>query len=314
MEIRYERVYHLEFVAGIDKNARVCTLRYHRAVVERGAFECAAGRCANGDDSAARGSCRVDLLCRLLGNGEKFAVHNVLVYFFYLDGAESAEAHVEHNGHDLNTHSAYLIEKLLREVEPRRGRGGRAFLARIHSLVVAVILKLCRDVGRQGHFADGIENGIKRFSVFAAVIEFYDTAAVLRRREYRCAELAVAENDLCPLFKPSAGARKHLPRVQLLLAQKHEFNVRRALAHLFAVDARGNNLGIVDYKHVAGAQIFRNIAENFMFYSFFVLMKHHKPCFVALFVSVLRNKLLGQVKCEIARFKVCFCKFVSYHS
>ena len=217
---------------------------------------------------------------------------------------------------DFDAHTADFFEQLLGEVQSRGRRCRGTFLARIYGLIVAVVFELLCDVGRQGHSADFIENGIEIPSAALVVFKSDNPVSVVRHFVDDALEQTVSESDASALFQPFAGAHNRFPNVERALAQQQTFRVRAlgaVLSDFLSVNARRNDLGIVDDEHVSGAQIVRDIAENPVRDSAGFSVEHHESRVVAPLGRMLGDERFRQLKEKIRGFKPCGRQFIFYH-
>ena len=302
MEVGYQGVHRLEFIAGVDENAGFSGGRADGAVGVGDALQNAAGGGANGDYSTTHSAAAVYLGGDLLGDAEILAVHLVLLDALHLYGAEGAESNVQSDLAVAHAHLADTLQQLLGEVQTRGGSGGRALLFRIDGLVVVLFLQLFRYVGRQGHISYLVEHLVDILIFFGIVIEPDGAVAPIHDIGDGGAEdpsEAEGGADLCPL----SGADEGLPLATLQRAQEEQLHIRAGLVGL-SEKPGGNDLRGIDNQHILGAQVVHDITEYPMRHGTLGAVEHHQPTAVPLGAGALGNKLLGQLVVKIRGHKV----------
>ena len=88
-------------------------------------------------------------------------VHFVFEDIVLLDGTERPKPDVERHVCRIDTHYARFGELRLREVKSRRGSRRRARLAAVYRIVAVFIFQLFRDVRRQRHLSNSVQNIVK---------------------------------------------------------------------------------------------------------------------------------------------------------
>ena len=162
-------------------------------------------------------------------------------------GAEGAEAHMQ--GHFGNVHAlgADGIHQFRGEVQASCGRCGAAKLLGIDGLVLALILQLLCDVGRQRHFAKFVQLFIKRLSI---VIKCNVLVAIFHGLIHHSSQGAIAKAHLRAGLHPLAGLCKAFPLVTFDLTQQKQLTHSTG-GLLDAHDAGRQDLGIVYHQQVA---------------------------------------------------------------
>ena len=182
----------------------------------------------------------------------------------------------------------------------------RAGLLCVNGLIIVVVFKLFSYIRRERHFADPVQYRKQRFPAGAVIIEGNDSVSVLDYLVNRRGQNSVAEGNPCPLAQSPAGADEHLPTVKRFLTEKQKFAGCTALAELFTIYSRRNDLRIVYNKDVARAEILRYIAEYPVLKGLCFPIHNEKPCGVSRLAGVLRYQLLREVKIEIRCFQFRF--------
>ena len=189
-------------------------------------------------------------------------------------------------------------------MQPRGRRGGAAVHLGVDGLVARLVFQLFVDIRRQGHLAEAVEHILKH----ALVEEAHGAPAVLADGQDFRDELAVAEHEARAGLGLFAGLEDDLPIRQVQPTQEQELN-RAAGAFLHAVQARGDDAGLVDDQHIAGVQVVDHIAEDFMLNRAGIAMVDEQAAAVARLDGRLRDQLLRQVIIKITGFHVhsLFC-------
>ena len=206
-----------------------------------------------------------------------------------LHGAEGAQTNVQCHLGNADTLGADGVHQLRGEVQAGRGCGRAAQLLGIHGLILALILQLLCDVGRQRHFAKFVQLFIKGLGI---VIECNVLVAVLHGLVHHSGQAAVTKADLGADLHPLAGLCQAFPLVALDLTEQRQLT-DCAGGLLDAHDAGRQNLGIVYDQQVAGLQIFRQVAEDPVLDAVVFLAQDHQACRVAGACRFLRNELFG---------------------
>ena len=216
-------------------------------------------------------------------------MHLVVGDLVLLHRSEGAQTNVQGDLGNADPHGADGVHQLRGKVQPGGGSSCAAQLLGIDGLVLALILQLLCDVGRQRHLAKFIQLFIKRFGI---IIECNVLVAVLHGLVHHGGQTAVAKAHLCAGLHPLAGLCQTLPLVALHLPQQQQ------LAHgtgrlLDAHDAGGQHLGIVHHQKISRLQKFRQVAEHLVLDAVVFLAQHHQPCRVSGVSRLLCNEFFG---------------------
>ena len=258
VEVGDEAVDAVELDAGIQEDGRVAAAGFDLAVLGGDGLQGAAAGGADGDDAVPGGLGLPDALGGLLADGVPLAVHLMVGDLILHHGAEGTEAHMQGHFGDADPLGAEGVHQFRGKVEACRGGGGAAQLLGIDGLVLALVIQLLGDVGRQRHFAKFVQLFIKGLGV---IIECNELVAVFQRLVHHGSQGAVAEAHLRARLHPLAGLGQAFPLVALDLAEQQQFT-DCAGGLLDAHNAGRQNFGIVDDQQVAGFQIFRQVAED----------------------------------------------------
>ena len=144
-------------------------------------------------------------------------MHLVILDGLLVDRAEGAQADMQRNLGNVNAHRTDGVHQLRGEVQTGRGGGGAAQLLGVNGLVLALVLQLFGDVGRQRHLAELVQLLIQRFGVIGKGNIF---VAVWQSLIHHSRQAAVAELHLSACLHPLAGAGQALPGVPFHLAQQ----------------------------------------------------------------------------------------------
>ena len=152
-------------------------------------------------------------------------------------------------GHFSNVHAlgADGIHQFRGEVQAGRRGCSTAKLLCVNSLILALILQLLCDVGRQRHFAKFVQLFIKGLGI---VIECNVLVAVLHGLVHHGGQAAVTKAHLRAGLHPLARLCQTLPLVAFDLTQQKQLTHSTG-GLLDAHDAGGQDLGIVYHQQVA---------------------------------------------------------------
>ena len=289
MEVGDEAVDAVELDTGIQEDGCVAAAGFDLAVLGGDSLQGAAAGGADGDDAVPGGLGLPDALGGLLADGVPLAVHLVVGDLILHHGAEGAEAHMQGHFGDADPLGAEGVHQLRGKVEACRGGGGAAQLLGIDGLVLALVIQLLGDVGRQRHFAKFVQLFIKGLGV---IIECNELVAVFQRLVHHGGQGAVAEADLRARLHPLAGLGQAFPLVALDLAEQQQLT-DCAGGLLDAHDAGRQDLGIVYDQQVAGLQIFRQVAEDPVLDAVVFLAQDHEARGVTGGRRLLCNELFG---------------------
>ena len=175
-------------------------------------------------------------------------MHLVVFDFFLADRAEGAQAHMQGDEDLLTALVLNLLQQLLGEVQAGRGRSGTATLAAIYRLVALLVLQGSSDIGRQGSFAQAVENLLEN--------------TIIGKAYYATTKIGVVDNLTGKLFAELdfgthlqlfAGTHQNLPIGGILAGQQKHLHMGTGV--LKAVQTGRDNSGIVKYQHITGMQI-----------------------------------------------------------
>ena len=102
MEVRDKRVDAFEFVGGIDKDTRIAGTRGYESAFVRNRFKRPYARRSYRDNPSALAFCPIDFFGVLLVYFIELGMHFVLCNVVHLNGAKSAESHVQKNPCELH--------------------------------------------------------------------------------------------------------------------------------------------------------------------------------------------------------------------
>ena len=103
----------------------------------------------------------------------------MLLDLINLNRSEGTKTYVQSNLTVANALGLDLLKELVREVKTCGRSSGRALLLGIYRLVIALVLKLLGDVGRQGHIAYCIQNLVDGLVFFGIVIKSDNAVATV---------------------------------------------------------------------------------------------------------------------------------------
>ena len=293
MKVRHKGINDLEAIARIDEDVRPAALRRNDALRLGRRFQRADRRRADGDDTAARRLRAADQSCRLLGQLVILAVHLVLFDLFHVHGAKRSESNVERDEADMDSLRLEFGKLLLCEVQTRRRRSRRTFLAAVDRLVALLVLQSLMDVRRQRRFSQAVENLLE----YAFIAELHDAPAEIRMRHDLSAKFVGKADNLSHL-RLLAGAHQGLPRIPVEAAQQKHLDMRaRRLAP--AIETCGKDACIVQNQGVAGREKRAQVIEMTVLYRLRRRVEHHESRCVARFDRFLRDSFLRQFVIKI---------------
>ena len=233
-------------------------------------------------------------------------MHLVVLNGFLIHGTEGAQADMQRNLGNVDAAGADRIHQLRGKVQARGGRGGAAQFLGVDGLVLALILELLRDVGRQRHLAELVQLLVQCLGV---VGKGHILIAVRQRLVHHGGQAAVAELHLRARLHPLAGAGQTLPGIALDLAEQQQL-ADSACGHLGAHQAGRQNLGVIDNEQIALFKIMRQLMEYRVQDLIIFAVQHHQTGGIAGVGRLLRDQLLRQVVPEI--FFEHFCIILFY--
>ena len=273
MEVGYQPVYHLEFVAGVDEDTGVLgeyrgvgsgqrgialvgsRRREQLRLYSRGGFQRAAGGSPDGYHAPAVSLAAAYLLRGYLRDGVVLDMHFVVEDVLLLDRAERPEPDVQRDVGGVNALVRELAEHVLREVQTRRRSGCGAGLAAVYRVVAVLVLELLGDVGRKRHLTYPVED----IEEIPLECESDKAVALVHDVEYLRGEPLREIHDSAWL-QALSGVHQRFPLGEAQPLQQQEFHVRPRAAFR-AVDTRREYLAVVHHQQVAGVQVVRDVVE-----------------------------------------------------
>ena len=222
-----------------------------------------------------------------------------------LDRAEGAQPDVQHDRRDGDTLIPQFLQQLPGEMQSGGRCGGGAFGAGIDGLVAVVILQLLGDIGRQGHQPDLVQNVVDILVFFVVEGEPDEAVPFLQDVRHLAREDAVSEDTARAYPRPLTRLDQALPRIQLVLAQEQKLQPCLLPALGVPIQARGNDLGVVDDQNVLRGNIVRDIIEMPVFDRTVRPVDDHEPGGVAAVGGMMGYQLRGQVVGEIRGLQIC---------
>ena len=305
VEIGYQRVGRLETVAGIYEDSGISADGMNDSVIVRNALECTARGSSDADCASACSAAAVDDICALFADGNIFGVHDVLADILLLDGAEGSETDMEHDGHDRNSLRLDALKKLGGKVQSRGRRGGRTLALRIYCLIAGLILKLRRNVGRQGHYSDLGEHVVYVCKTIFVVFKTNESISFLDYILNRCNQNSISEDHLHSDAGAFSGLDESFPKIVSALTEKEKFDHSLFSALGMAVKTCGNDLRIVYDEGVALVQTVDYIVKVLVFKLAALAVNTEKTRGVAGLCGVLCDLLFGQKIVKIRGAKAC---------
>ena len=247
MEVRDKAIDAVELHARVQKNGGVAAAGADLAVLCGNGFQCTAAGGTHGDHTMPCGFGVADHLSGLFIDAVPFAVHFVIRDLILLHRAEGAQTHMQ--GHFSNVHALGTdgIHQLRREMQAGRRGCSTAKLLCVDSLILALILQLLCDVGRQRHFAKFVQLFIKCLSV---IIKCNVLVAIFHGLIHHSSQGAIAKAHFGAGLHPLAGLCQTFPLVTFDLTQQKQLTHSTG-GLLDAHDAGRQDLGIVYHQQVA---------------------------------------------------------------
>ena len=289
MEVGDQAVDAVELHTRIQEDGGVAAASFDLTILGSSSLQRAAAGGAHGDDPVARGLGLADAAGGLLADGVPLAVHLVVADLVLLHRAEGAQTNMQCDFGNADAHSAEGVHQLRGKVQPGGGSSRAAQFLGVNGLILALILQLLCDVGRQRHLAKFIQLFIKRFGI---IIECNVLVAVLHGLVHHSGQTSIAKAYLRAGLHPLAGLCQALPLVALHLPQQQQ------LTHgtgglLDAHDAGGQHLGIVYHQKIPRLQKFRQITEHLVPDAVVLLAQNHQPRRIPRGCRLLCNELFG---------------------
>ena len=294
VEIGDQSIHHLEAVARVNEDVCPAAGGSHSAILRRPALQCAAGRCANADHTAAVFLGFVDDIGSLPGDDAVFRMHLMLRDLVLFHRAEGAQTHMKGDIAQLDAHSLDLLQQLRGEVQSRRGGRRRADHLRINRLIALLILQFSLDIRRKRHPAQLLQNLKKD----AFVLKMYQPVAIGQNLLHLRLKLTFSKGNTGTLAQLFARAHKTLPHVASLVHQQQDLH--RAAGRTVADEPGRQHPGVIQHEAVPGAQELGQVIEMMVADLTGGLVQCHQPGAVPAVKWSLRNELLGQVIVKIA--------------
>ena len=166
VEIGHQHIDSAEAVTRGDEDGGIALERLYLALRRGGAFEQPQTGCADADDAAAGGVDGIQGRGGIGGDHAPFGVHPVVGRVVGLDRQEGAGPDMQGQGMGRDATGLQGLHQGRGEMQASRGCRDRPVQLREHGLVVrevtVVLGPLGRDIGRQGHDADGPDGVVER--------------------------------------------------------------------------------------------------------------------------------------------------------
>ena len=192
------------------------------------------------------------------------------------------------------------------------GRGDCAFVFGKDALEALQVFRLALAAyeAGNGRFAEGVERTLEL--VVVAVVEEAERAASARGvvDDFRHNGVVLAEIELVANSYFSRGIYQHVPQAQFLVefAQQEHFDPCAGFL-LVAVEACGEDLGVVEHENVVLVEEVEDILEHAVLYLARLAVEHHHAAFISMRRGILGDLLLRQVKLKLGEFH-CTCIFI----
>ena len=249
----------------------------------------------------------------------------MLLRVVLIHDAEGVQAHFQLHGFPAHAPVAQALDEGGREVQAGRGRGGRAFAARVHGLVQLLVAGVVLDVGRKRRVAHRVqrfvEGGQRRGQARDALALLRAVGPVDDFRGQRHVALRVGEVHHGARARLQALARthQHLPQCAVVRARlavvhlaQQEHLGRSSRAALRAQQARGHDARLVDDEQVVRTQVVDDVAEDAVLQLAGDSIHDQQAAAVALGGGLLRDQLGGQFVIEIRGLHACVLRALRY--
>ena len=247
-----------------------------------------------------------------LGHRVELGVDVVLFRIVLVDDAEGVQAHFQLYRGPADVALAQALDELGREVQPGRGRGRRAFPARVHRLVQLLVAGVVADVGRQRRVPHGVQGLVQRSQRRGKPRHALAALAVagpiddLGGKHHVPGGVGEIHHGPSARLQALARPHEHLPeghavrarfRASALAQQKHLG--RPARAPLGTEQARRHDPRLVGHEQIPRPQVVDDVLEDAIFHFPASAIHHEQPALVTHGRRLLSNQFFGQVVVEI---------------
>ena len=185
------------------------------------------------------------------------------------------------------------------------GRGDCAFVFGKDALEAFQVFRFALAADETGDrgFTKGVERTLELIVV--AVVEEAECAAAARGvvDNFRHNGVVLAEIELVANSYFTRGVYEHVPKAQFLVefAQQEHFDSCAGFL-LVAVEACGEDLGVVEHEDIVLVEEVEDILEHAVLYLARLAVEHHHAAFVSMRRGILGNLLLRQVELKLGKF------------
>ena len=247
-----------------------------------------------------------------LGHRVELGVDVVLLRVVLVHHAEGVQTHLQLHCGPTDAALAQTLDELGREVQPGRGRGRRAFPARVHRLVQLLVAGVVADVGRQRRMPHGMQGLVQRRQRRGKTRDTFAALAVpgpiddLGGKHHLACSVREIHHGPGTRLQALARPHEHLPEghavrprlgASALAQQKHLG--RPARAPLGAEQARRHDPRLVGHEQIPRPQVVDDVLEDTIFNFPAFAIHHEQSALVAHGRWLLSDKLFGQVVVEI---------------
>ena len=187
-----------------------------------------------------------------------------------------------------------------------RGGGHCAFVAREDALETLQVFGFGRALNhfaRQGRFAQRVERFLELL-VFPVIEEAQRAAAAGGVVDHLGHDrIVLAEIEFVADADFARGVYEHIPEAlfAIELTKQKDFDACARFL-LVAVEASGENFGVVEHEHVLIVEVFEEIFEFAVFNLARFAVKHEHATFVAVFGGIFGNEFGGKFELELRKF------------
>ena len=120
----------------------------------------------------------------------------VIQYIFYFYRTERAKSDMQGYFCDIDSHILYFLQQFFRKMKPCCRGSGRSVILCIYGLIAVFIFQLMRNIWRQRHLSQLIQNLFKN----SVIMELNQTVSFFYYIHDFCRQKPVSEHKFCARF------------------------------------------------------------------------------------------------------------------